>query len=53
VIVVMVEADPEGYEWWSPKACNAILQGIFGGQDYDEAAETLNLWYLRENGADL
>jgi len=52
VIVVMVEADPEGYEWWSPKACNAILQGIFGGQDYDEAAEALNLWYLKENGAD-
>ena len=51
IIVVMVEAskDADEYEWWSPKAGNAILQGIFANQSYEEAADTLNLWYLKEN----
>ena len=53
VIVVMVEADEEGYEWWSPKAGNAILQGIFTGQNYKEAADTLNLWYLKNQVGNL
>jgi penicillin-binding protein 2 len=49
VVVVMVEAGEGGYEWWSPKAGNAILQGIFANQSYQEAARALNLWYLLEN----
>ena len=51
VMVVLVEADTDAdsYEWWSPKAGNAILQGIFAGESYDEAVETLDLWYLKEN----
>ena len=51
VVVVMVEAGTEGYEWWSPKAGNAILQGIFADQDYDAAVDTLGIWYLQENEA--
>jgi penicillin-binding protein 2 len=48
VVVVSVEADADGYEWWSPKACNVILQGIFANQTYEEAVDSLNLWYLRQ-----
>jgi penicillin-binding protein 2 len=50
IVAVMVEASVGGYEWWSPKAANAILQGIFADQTYEEAADTLNLWYLKQNG---
>ena len=52
VLVVMVEAKPndeKGYEWWSPKAGNAVLHGIFAHQSYAEVVESLNLWYLKEN----
>lgn len=49
VIVVMVEAAEGEYEWWAPKAGNAILQGIFGHQSYEEAARKLGLQYLVEN----
>ncbi len=51
VVVVMVEAtrDTDGYEWWSPKAGNVILQGIFARQDYSDAVATLNLWYLNRD----
>ena len=46
VLVVMVEATNE-WEWWAPKASNIILQGIFADQNYAEAVDTLDLWYLR------
>ncbi|MAG14198.1 MAG: penicillin-binding protein 2 [Spirochaetales bacterium] len=46
VVVVLVEAVNE-WEWWAPKAANVIFQGLFAGQDYEEAVDTLNLWYLR------
>ncbi len=49
VIVVMVEAADGEYEWWAPKAGNAILQGIFANQSYEEAARALGLQYLMEN----
>jgi len=49
VVVVMVEADEGEYEWWAPKAGNAILQGIFGRQTFEEAAKALGLPYLTEN----
>ena len=45
VVVVMVEAANE-WEWWAPKAANVIFQGIFAQQSYEEAVETLDIWYL-------
>ena len=48
VVVVMVEAENE-WEWWAGKATNVIFQGIFADQNYEEAVEDLNLWYLRNN----
>lgn len=47
VLVVMVEGTNE-WEWWAPKAANIIFQGIFANQTYEEALETLDLWYLAE-----
>jgi penicillin-binding protein 2 len=31
------------WEWWAPYASAIIFQGIFGGQDYEEAVRTLGL----------
>ena len=45
VVVVLVEAVNE-WEWWAPKAANIIFQGIFAGQTYREAVETLKPWYI-------
>ncbi|MCQ2604460.1 MAG: penicillin-binding protein 2 [Spirochaetia bacterium] len=47
VVVVMVEASND-WEWWAPKAANAIYQGIFGQQNYEEVVETLDIWYLNQ-----
>ncbi len=44
-VVVLVDADNE-YDFWSPKAANIILQGIFAGQTYEEAVRTMRPWYL-------
>jgi penicillin-binding protein 2 len=44
VVVVMVEAENE-WEWWAPKAANVIFQGIFAGQTYEEAVETIRPWW--------
>lgn len=44
VVVVMVEAENE-WEWWAPKAANVIFQAIFGGQNYQEALDTLKPWW--------
>ena len=51
VVVVMVEASNE-WEWWAPKASNAIYQGIFANQSYEEVVKTLDIWYLN-NGTDV
>ena len=51
VVVVMVEASNE-WEWWAPKASNAIYQGIFADQSYEEVVKTLDIWYLN-NGTDV
>ena len=51
VVVVMIEASNE-WEWWAPKASNAIYQGIFGHQSYEEVVKTLDIWYLN-NGTDV
>jgi penicillin-binding protein 2 len=45
VVVVMVEAS-NPWEWWAPYASNIIYQGIFAGQDYDDAVDSLGLRYL-------
>ena len=45
VVVVMVEAVNE-WDWWAPKAANAIFHGIFADLDYEEVVEDLNIWYL-------
>jgi penicillin-binding protein 2 len=51
VVVVMVEAENE-WEWWAPKAANVIFQGIFAGQTYEEAVETLRpWWYIQQQQA--
>lgn len=44
-VVVLVDADNE-YDFWSPKAANIILQGIFADQTYEEAVRTMRPWYL-------
>ena len=51
VVVVMIEASNE-WEWWAPKASNAIYQGIFAKQSYEEVVKTLDIWYLN-NGTDV
>jgi len=51
VVVVMVEAENE-WEWWAPKAANVIFQGLFAGQTYEEAVETLRpWWYIQQQAA--
>ena len=48
VVVVNVEAVND-WEWWAPKASNAIFQGIFADQTYEEVVSTLKHSYLRDN----
>ena len=50
VVVVVVEACNK-WEWWAPYATNIILQGIFAGQTYEEAVNTLGFNYLIKNGS--
>ena len=45
VVAVLVEAS-DNWEWWAPKAANVIFQGIFAGQDFDEAIAALNTPWL-------
>ncbi len=49
VLLVMVEAVPDNWEWWGPKAGNTILHGIFSDQTFEEVVDDLNLWYMRES----
>ena len=46
VVVTMVEAVND-WEWWAIKAANLIFQGIFAGETYDEAIDTLRWGWLR------
>jgi len=46
VVVVMVESTNE-WDWWAPKAANIIFQALFAGETYEEAVDTLNLWYIQ------
>jgi penicillin-binding protein 2 len=45
VVVVMVEAS-NTWEWWAPYATNIIFQGMFAGQSYDKAVDSLGFRYL-------
>lgn len=49
VVAVVVEAC-NTWEWWAPYATNIILQGIFAGQNYEEAVNALGFNYLMKNG---
>ncbi len=46
VVVTMVEAVNE-WEWWAIRAANIIFQGIFAGETYDEAIDSLRWGWLR------
>ena len=45
VVVVMVEAVND-WDWWAPKAANVIFQAIFAHQNYQQAVDSLDIWYL-------
>ncbi|MDR2403159.1 MAG: penicillin-binding protein 2 [Spirochaetaceae bacterium] len=45
VVSIIVEAVNE-WEWWAPYASAIIFQGIFAGQDYEEAVRSLGLQYM-------
>ena len=42
VVSIIVEA-VNNWEWWAPYASAIIFQGIFAGQDFEEAVHTLGL----------
>ncbi|MCK5200947.1 MAG: penicillin-binding protein 2, partial [Spirochaetales bacterium] len=46
VVVTMVEAVND-WEWWAIRAANIIFQGIFAGENYDEAIDSLRWGWLR------
>lgn len=48
VVLLNVEAVNE-WEWWGPKAANAIFQGVFADQTYEEVVDTLKHGHLRDN----
>jgi penicillin-binding protein 2 len=45
VVSIIVEA-VNPWEWWAPYASAIIFQGIFAGQSYEEAVQTLGFQYL-------
>jgi penicillin-binding protein 2 len=45
VVSIIVEAS-NPWEWWAPYASAIIYQGIFAGQNYEEAVKALGLQYL-------
>ncbi len=52
VVAVIVEAENK-WEWWAPKAANVIFQGIFAGQSYEEAVETMRPWWYIQQQREL
>ena len=46
-MAVLIDADNE-YNFWSPKAANLILHGIFTNQGFDEVVADLNPWYMHQ-----
>jgi penicillin-binding protein 2 len=45
IVSVIVEAANK-WEWWAPYASAIIFQGVFAGQSYEEAVQTLGFQYL-------
>ncbi|MDR2480219.1 MAG: penicillin-binding protein 2 [Treponema sp.] len=45
VVTVIVEA-VNNWEWWAPYASAIIFQGIFAGQEYEEAVQALGLRHI-------
>ncbi|MDR3122715.1 MAG: penicillin-binding protein 2 [Treponema sp.] len=45
VVSIIVEAANE-WEWWAPYASAIIFQGIFAGQNYEEAVAALGLQHI-------
>jgi penicillin-binding protein 2 len=45
VVSIIVEA-VNNWEWWAPYASAIIFQGIFAGQNYEEAVRTLGFQHL-------
>jgi penicillin-binding protein 2 len=45
VVSVIVEAVNQ-WEWWAPYASSIIFQGIFAGQNFDDAVKSLGLGYI-------
>jgi penicillin-binding protein 2 len=45
VVSIIVEASNQ-WEWWAPYASAIIFQGIFAGQTYAEAVESLGLQHM-------
>ncbi len=46
VVITMVEATNK-WEWWAVRAANIIFQGIFAGETYNEAIDSLHWGWLR------
>ncbi len=46
-VAVLVDADNE-YDFWSPKAANLLLHGIFTDQTFNEVVADLNPWYMHQ-----
>ncbi len=46
-VAVLVDADNE-YDFWSPKAANLLLHGMFTDQSFDEVVADLNPWYMHQ-----
>ncbi len=44
-VAVLVDADNE-YDFWSPKAANLILHGMFTDQTFEETVADLRPWYM-------
>lgn len=48
VVLTMVEASKDAWEWWAPKAADIIYEGIFGNKTYEEVVRDFRkrrVWY--------
>jgi penicillin-binding protein 2 len=46
VVVSLIVEAVNDWEWWAPYASAIIFQGIFAGQNYEEAVRALGLQYI-------
>jgi len=48
VVLTMIEASENSWEWWAPKAADIIYEGIFGNKTYEEVIRDFRkrrIWY--------